>query len=74
VAVGLHPHSFGGTTVLLSLYNLEARGVKIPNVITGVALMYGGICQIICEYPLLCLAWHRLVNLLWHAREMGPER
>lgn len=44
---------FGGTTLLLSLYNLGARGVEKPNVLVGVALMYGGVCQIICG----CMEW-----------------
>lgn len=39
---------FGGTTLLLSLYNLGARDVHKPNVLVGVALMYGGVCQLIC--------------------------
>lgn len=39
--------AFGGTTILLSLFNLNARGVHVPNVIVGVAVFYGGICQLI---------------------------
>lgn len=45
--------AFGGTTILLSMYNLGARNVKIPNVLIGVALFYGGLCQIICG----CMEW-----------------
>ncbi|BEI82353.1 hypothetical protein CcaverHIS002_0302210 [Cutaneotrichosporon cavernicola] len=40
--------AFGGTTVLLSLYNLSARSVHTPNVLVGVAMFYGGMCQIVC--------------------------
>ncbi|CAK9786845.1 hypothetical protein CC85DRAFT_288215 [Cutaneotrichosporon oleaginosum] len=39
--------AFGGTTFVLSLYNAQARGVKHPNVILGLALGYGGLAQII---------------------------
>lgn len=45
--------AFGGTTVLLSFYNLFTRGVKTPNVLVGTAFFYGGFCQIICG----CMEW-----------------
>lgn len=38
--------AFGGTTVLLSFFNLGTRGVTVPNVLVGVALFYGGFCQL----------------------------
>jgi succinate-acetate transporter protein len=40
--------AFGGTTILLSLYNLSARDIHTPNVLVGVAMFYGGLCQIVC--------------------------
>ncbi|WRT68950.1 uncharacterized protein IL334_005932 [Kwoniella shivajii] len=39
--------SFAGTTFLLSLFNVSARGVTVPNVIMGMALGYGGLVQLI---------------------------
>lgn len=39
--------SFAATTFLLSLFNVSARGVTVHNVILGMALGYGGLCQII---------------------------
>ncbi|ORX39026.1 GPR1/FUN34/yaaH family-domain-containing protein [Kockovaella imperatae] len=38
---------FGGTTFLLSLYNVNTRGINTPNVILGPALAYGGLAQLI---------------------------
>ncbi|WVR09132.1 hypothetical protein IAU60_006194 [Kwoniella sp. DSM 27419] len=39
--------SFGGTTFLLSLFNISTRGVAVPNVILGMALGWGGLAQVI---------------------------
>ncbi|WWC97859.1 hypothetical protein V866_004746 [Kwoniella sp. B9012] len=38
---------FAGTTLLLSFFNVSARGVNVPNVILGMALGYGGLVQLI---------------------------
>ncbi|RSH81075.1 uncharacterized protein EHS24_008509 [Apiotrichum porosum] len=45
--------SFGGTTILLSLFNLGTRDITHPNVLVGVALFYGGFCQILAG----CMEW-----------------
>ncbi|KAI9461066.1 Gpr1 family protein [Russula earlei] len=37
--------SFASTTLVLSLYNVHARHVSVPNVIVGMALFYGGLAQ-----------------------------
>ncbi|BEI83915.1 hypothetical protein CcaverHIS002_0405190 [Cutaneotrichosporon cavernicola] len=39
--------AFGGTTLVLSLFNAQARDVTHPNVILGLALGYGGFAQVI---------------------------
>ena len=39
--------SFGSTTFILSLYNVQARGIATPNVVLGMALGYGGLAQLI---------------------------
>ncbi|EPQ32310.1 uncharacterized protein PFL1_00506 [Pseudozyma flocculosa PF-1] len=36
---------FAATTFTLSMYNIAARGVESPNVVTGLALGYGGLAQ-----------------------------
>lgn len=36
---------FAFTTFLLSLVNLQARDVKVPNIVLAPALAYGGITQ-----------------------------
>lgn len=38
---------FALTTFMLSLINVEARGVSIPNVVTGSAFAYGGLAQLL---------------------------
>lgn len=38
---------FAGTTFMLSLFNVSARGVAIPNAIIGMALAYGGTAQFV---------------------------
>ncbi|KAN0123118.1 putative acetate transporter [Russula decolorans] len=36
---------FASTTLVLSLYNVHARHVVVPNVVVGMALFYGGLAQ-----------------------------
>jgi succinate-acetate transporter protein len=37
--------AFASTTLVLSLFNVHARHVTIPNVVVGMALFYGGAAQ-----------------------------
>ncbi|KAI0070006.1 hypothetical protein K474DRAFT_1687599 [Panus rudis PR-1116 ss-1] len=37
--------SFASTTLILSLYNVQARGITTPNVVVGMALAVGGLAQ-----------------------------
>jgi len=37
--------SFASTTLILSLYNVHARGTLVPNVVVGMALFCGGLAQ-----------------------------
>jgi hypothetical protein len=37
--------AFASTTLVLSLYNMQARDITVPNVIVGMALFYGGLAQ-----------------------------
>ncbi|KAG8982319.1 hypothetical protein FRB90_006877 [Tulasnella sp. 427] len=39
--------SFASTTLILSLYNVGARGITAPNVVVGMAIGVGGLCQIL---------------------------
>lgn len=51
-ALGLF--SFASTTFILSLYNVNARGVAIPNVVVGMACFCGGLAQLLAgmwEFP-----------------------
>jgi len=36
---------FAATTFVLSMYNVKARGVTVPNVVVGLAIGYGGLAQ-----------------------------
>jgi len=36
---------FASTTLVLSLYNVHARHILVPNVVVGMALFYGGLAQ-----------------------------
>ncbi|KAI0313392.1 GPR1/FUN34/yaaH family-domain-containing protein, partial [Amylostereum chailletii] len=36
---------FASTTLVLSLYNVNARHITTPNVVVGLALFYGGLAQ-----------------------------
>lgn len=39
--------SFASTTLILSLFNLQARDITIPNVVVGMALGCGGLAQLL---------------------------
>jgi len=46
--------SFASTTLILSLYNLGARGITHPNIVVGMAVFCGGLAQLIAgmwEFP-----------------------
>jgi len=40
-------YSFASTTFMLSLYNVQARGITVPNVVVGMALFVGGLAQLL---------------------------
>jgi len=51
-ALGLF--SFASTTFILSLYNVNARGINTPNVVVGMACFSGGLAQFLAgmwEFP-----------------------
>jgi len=51
-ALGLF--SFASTTFILSLYNVNTRGIKTPNVVVGMAIFTGGLVQLLAgmwEFP-----------------------
>jgi hypothetical protein len=51
-ALGLF--SFASTTFILSLINVQARGVAVPNVVVGMAIFTGGLVQLLAgmwEFP-----------------------
>ena len=56
---------FAATTFVLSMYNISARGVSVPNVVVGLALGYGGLAQLLAgEYLSLSYArYHSLVRV-----------
>lgn len=37
--------SFASTTFILSMYNVQARGVTVPNAVIGMACFVGGLAQ-----------------------------
>ncbi len=39
--------SFASTTLILSLINVNTDGVTAPNVVVGMALFVGGLCQLL---------------------------
>jgi len=39
--------SFASTTLILSLYNLQTRGITQPNVVVGMAIFCGGLAQLL---------------------------
>ena len=47
-------YSFASTTFILSLYNLQTRGIHTPNVVVGMAIFCGGVAQLLAgmwEFP-----------------------
>ena len=38
---------FAATTFVLSLYNVQARGITAPNAVIGLAVGYGGLAQFV---------------------------
>jgi succinate-acetate transporter protein len=38
---------FAGTTLVLSLFNVNAAGVAAPNVVVGMAIFFGGLAQLL---------------------------
>jgi len=51
-ALGLF--SFASTTFILSLFNVQARGIQTPNVVVGMAIFTGGLVQLLAgmwEFP-----------------------
>ncbi|KAJ2955797.1 hypothetical protein NUW54_g14713 [Trametes sanguinea] len=40
-------YGFASTTFILSMYNVQARGVITPNVVVGMALFVGGLAQFV---------------------------
>ena len=46
--------SFAATTFLLSMFNVNTRGIQTPNVVVGMAIFAGGLLQFIAgmwEFP-----------------------
>ena len=39
--------SFASTTLILSLVNVQAHDVTVPNVVVGMALFVGGLAQLL---------------------------
>lgn len=39
--------SFASTTLILSLVNVQTDGVTTPNIVVGMALFVGGLCQLL---------------------------
>ncbi|KAF8510798.1 FUN34 transmembrane protein [Hysterangium stoloniferum] len=47
--------SFASTTLILSLFNLQARDITIPNVVVGMALGCGGLAQLLAgQWEFVC--------------------
>lgn len=46
--------AFALTTFVLSLINVEAKGVSIPNIVVGLAFFYGGLAQLVAG--MFCVA------------------
>ena len=40
-------YGFAATTLILSLFNVGANNIVIPNAIVGMAIFYGGLAQLI---------------------------
>ncbi|KAK0200051.1 Gpr1 family protein [Desarmillaria ectypa] len=46
--------SFASTTFILSMYNVQTRGINTPNVVVGMAIFCGGLTQLLAgmwEFP-----------------------
>ncbi|PFH47415.1 hypothetical protein AMATHDRAFT_77219 [Amanita thiersii Skay4041] len=46
--------SFASTTFMLSLYNVQTRGINTPNLVVGMAISCGGLAQVLAgmwEFP-----------------------
>ncbi|KAG1831180.1 GPR1/FUN34/yaaH family-domain-containing protein [Suillus subalutaceus] len=54
-ALGLF--SFASTTFILSLYNVNAHGVILPNVVVGMACFCGGLAQLLAGMNLCAHRW-----------------
>ena len=39
--------SFASTTFILSMFNVHARGVVVPNAVIGMACFVGGLAQVL---------------------------
>lgn len=39
--------AFASTTLILSLYNAQTRGISTPNVVVGMAMFVGGLAQLL---------------------------
>jgi len=47
--------SFASTTLILSLYNVQARHILIPNVVVGMAVGVGGLAQLLAgQWEFVC--------------------
>ncbi|KAF8577556.1 hypothetical protein K439DRAFT_1664182 [Ramaria rubella] len=47
--------SFASTTLILSLFNVQARGITTPNVVVGMALGVGGLAQLLAgQWEFVC--------------------
>lgn len=45
--------AFALTTMVLSLVNVHARHATAPNIVVGLALFYGGLCQLLAGMVIL---------------------
>ncbi|CAL1697195.1 unnamed protein product [Somion occarium] len=49
--------SFASTTLILSLFNLQARGINTPNIVVGMALFCGGLAQFLAAFTSYGAFW-----------------
>lgn len=47
--------AFAMTTFVLSLYNAQAMGIKVPNIVVGMAAFYGGAAQFLAGVWEMCV-------------------
>lgn len=40
-------YAFAATTLILSLFNVGADHIVVPNAVVGMAIFYGGLCQLL---------------------------